>query len=776
MLNYIEITRMENSFTRFIDKAIRYCYYAIFFLVPIVMHPHTFELFEFNKMWITFGFTLVIMFLWIAKILATKKFVFQRTILDIPLALFALSQILSTIFSMDPHTSFWGYYSRFNGGLLSLFSYIFLYYGFATHLVTHDLPLFQNKSFRLIGVSLISGALVALWGFPSHFGADPTCLVFRGSLDVSCWTDSFQPTVRIFSTLGQPNWMAAYLAVLLPISLAYLIPFIARKKASIVQIASGSIILALLLYIDILFTRSQSGFLAVWMGLILFAGIVGYSFRKQKKSENIKTEKFVVKALLITGVLFLLFTFFMGTPVSFLQKFTLEGIRSTSQPAKIETKTTTKTTQTPDAGGELGGSDSARIRLIVWRGAFEIFKQHPLFGSGVETFAFAYYKVKPVEHNLTSEWDFLYNKAHNEYLNYLATTGILGLGTYLLFIGWFLYTSLKYLLSTILTNHAQENHNSLIVNHKSYLVAALTGGFVSILVSNFFGFSVVIINLFLFVIPILVYDIAGFGLSKQFVWNFGSEKSTKEELGLDGIQTLGIIIIGIVFLYLELVLYQYWIADQKYSLGYNLNKFAGVQGYIDAQKPLTEAVDIRPSENLYKNELSVNLATLALVAKEQNQATQAARLAEQAAKLSDEVVAENPNNVVYFKTRTRVYYAISQFNPTYFAEAIRSIEKSQELAPTDAKILYNEALLYGQEGNREKAIDILGQTIKLKHNYTDAYYARALMYNQQAGEVAKTDTVKAQELKEKARQDLKFILEKLDPNNKPVQELLKSIT
>ena len=41
-------------------------------------------------------------------------------------------------------------------------------------------------------------------------------------------------------------------------------------------------------------------------------------------------------------------------------------------------------------------------------------------------------------HNLTSEWDFLYNKAHNEYLNYLATTGLFGLGSYLLFIGVFL--------------------------------------------------------------------------------------------------------------------------------------------------------------------------------------------------------------------------------------------------------------------------------------------------------------------------------------------------
>jgi len=38
------------------------------------------------------------------------------------------------ILSLDPHTSIWGYYSRFNGGLLSIISYIFLYFAFVSNL------------------------------------------------------------------------------------------------------------------------------------------------------------------------------------------------------------------------------------------------------------------------------------------------------------------------------------------------------------------------------------------------------------------------------------------------------------------------------------------------------------------------------------------------------------------------------------------------------------------------------------------------------------------
>ncbi|KKP99309.1 MAG: O-antigen polymerase, partial [Candidatus Levybacteria bacterium GW2011_GWB1_36_18] len=97
---------------------------------------------------------------------------------------------------------------------------------------------------------------------------------------------------------------------------------------------------------------------------------------------------------------------------------------------------------------QLGGTDSGKIRLIVWRGAIDVWKNNPIFGTGVETFAYAYYKYRPIEHNLTSEWNFLYNKAHNEYLNYLATTGVFGLLSYLSFIAFFLFIFLATIFKT----------------------------------------------------------------------------------------------------------------------------------------------------------------------------------------------------------------------------------------------------------------------------------------------------------------------------------------
>src|SRR3989344_4066071 len=225
---------------RICNKVIEYSFYAAFLLIPLAIAGDTSELFELNKMWLAFCLGIIIACAWVIKSIVKKEFRIQKTPLDVPILLFFLSQLLSTIFSWDRHISIWGYYSRFNGGLLSIILYIFLYYAFVSNLISRGDPkekaglsaeagaLAEPRTAidivkRFLNLSIITAVIVSLWGIPSHFGYDPTCLVFRGNLDVSCWAADFQPTVRIFSTLGQPDWLAAYLSILLPVSIAFLL-------------------------------------------------------------------------------------------------------------------------------------------------------------------------------------------------------------------------------------------------------------------------------------------------------------------------------------------------------------------------------------------------------------------------------------------------------------------------------------------------------------------------------------------------------------------------
>jgi len=71
----------------------------------------------------------------------------------------------------------------------------------------------------------------------------------------------------------------------------------------------------------------------------------------------------------------------------------------------------------------------ATYRIYIWRNALSVYPEHPIIGSGPDTFL----NVFPEEsHGIVGEQ---YDKAHNEYLQILICQGILGLFCYLVFLG-----------------------------------------------------------------------------------------------------------------------------------------------------------------------------------------------------------------------------------------------------------------------------------------------------------------------------------------------------
>ncbi len=810
------------------NKVIEYSFYALFFLVPLFFVSNTSELFEFNKMWVTFALTIIITCAWFCKMIVERKFTIQRTPLDIPLMLFLISQAVATIFSIDPHISFWGYYSRFNGGFLSTLSYIILYYALASNfsviekryinshqdnsssflkrsiffmiaallfpltvfllvtmvgqsmlqvivfLISLLISLFLfvfslPKGFlkRLLGINLITGALVALWGFPSHFGYDPTCLIFRGTFDTSCWTDAFKPTIRIFSTLGQPAWLAAYIAVLLPLAIVLAIK-ISRNLKDYSHETTLNLFkdkyflvfyfLSIVFYLNLTFTNTRAGFVAFWIAVAIFWAVV---FIKKA----LHTQVFLRYLLLFT-LTFLLCNFFFEGPLGSFNKFTLPELVN-----RFSAKPAVQKSQSPvtSIANDSSITDSGNIRVLVWKGAIDIWKHYPLFGTGVETFAFAYYQFRPAAHNMTSEWDYLYNKAHNEYLNYLATTGIFGLVSYLAIIAIFLFLTAKYLYTYInLSSHAQgassEDKNTF------YLVLALLVGFISILISNFFGFSVVIMNLYLFLIPIIVLYIAGFiNPAKVFVFPKLRIANSSPAI-LTPYQLVGIGMLTIIGIYFLFTLLIFWLADVSYAMGYNLDH-AG--DYQHAFSYLSDAIQLRSDEPVFKDELAIDTAALGTAFLLQKDITNGQQFADEAVKLNDNSLASSPHNVVFWKDRVRIFYFLSQANlKKYLPQALDAAKKANQLAPSDAKISYNLGLLYDENGDVEKGIEVMENTIKLKPDYRDAHFALGLFYHEQA--IDKNNNVINPNAQEKAIAQMEYILKNISPTDTDAQKNLKS--
>ncbi len=399
-------------------KTVAFLIHLLVFVLPLTFFPKFSEIFEFPKIILVYAFTILIVFFWSLESIKQKKFVFKKSPLTLPIVIFLLSQTIATIISIDPRTSILGYYGRFHGGLLSWVSYAILYFAIVTFINTK-----QAKG--IIKTLLISVSIVAVWAGFEHIGASPSCLLISGAFDTNCFVQNVQE--RVFSTLGQPNWLAAVLVAAIPVSWA----FAMRAKNDRTYVA-----LSLLLFIALLFTKSRSGLLGFAVAFVIFW------LPSLKKHFSL---------LLLTATYCLLATVFVWNPF--------------------------KASDTPPVEGV---TESGDIRRIVWEGAFDLWKKYPILGTGVETFAFSYYETRPASHNTTSEWNFLYNKAHNEYLNFAATTGTVGLAAYAILILAMLKTLLK---------------------NKTAIGWALLAGFTSILVTNFFGFSTVTIGLLFFLYP-----------------------------------------------------------------------------------------------------------------------------------------------------------------------------------------------------------------------------------------------------------------------------------
>ena len=376
---------MRKKLAQIIDKAILFFYFALAIITPLLFTTITTELYEVPKMLFVYSGASIILFLTIAKFILNGKIELPKNLILISLSILFLSQIISTFASIDKYTSIFGFPSRLNGGLLSLFAYIII---FACAIVN----LSKIDAKKILMTIVVSALAVSLWGIPGHFDKDPSCLILSGQLTSGCWQKEFNPQSRIFSTLGQPNWLASYLVLVLPISLALVI----YHKADLQKIFFA--ITSVIIFWAIILTNSRSGLLGLGIAIVGLLLLLG----KDIISKNLKF-------LLPTAIALTIIVVIFRTGILERTEETLNKAGSLENP-------TTQLPNYPTIQLPIP-TDSSQIRLIVWKGTIDIFKKWPIFGTGPETFVSSYYFVRPLAHNQTSEWEFYYNKAHNEFLN-----------------------------------------------------------------------------------------------------------------------------------------------------------------------------------------------------------------------------------------------------------------------------------------------------------------------------------------------------------------------
>lgn len=379
------MTNKHNKHRSNLKNLIKGHLFLLVILLPLVFWLDTATIFALPKLLVLRIISISAVLFIVADFFLAKKMEIRIPKYALFLGIWILSLILSTIFSMTPYTSLYGQYGRYMG----LFTFLNL-----SIIPLYIVNYFSRKEIQeLIYVSICTSCLVALYGlfqYHNFFGlwAPP----FE-------WTDS--PQNRVFATMGHANHLGAYLAAHL-LMLAYTIS-LKNGKNRLSLVLLQILELGLITYILILTASRGAVFALILSAFILF--LLGTW--KNRKIIKKSLSKIVVSA----SVIIILVVFSAG--------FIVENI---SEIAIV--KRTEQTINTVEKG-------VIPDRLSFIYSSWSMFLDYPLTGTGLSTFRDAYSKYRRADYQIDGPGNVQYitvpEAAHNEYINTLATQGIIGL-------------------------------------------------------------------------------------------------------------------------------------------------------------------------------------------------------------------------------------------------------------------------------------------------------------------------------------------------------------
>lgn len=516
---------MPSRIAIFCDKILEIGWLAALITAPLFFNVYSSRVFEPDKITLLRSIALLMAGAWIIRQVerAFSGMSLRTWLKENPLALPTLGivfvNILSTIFSLAPTVSLWGSYQRLQG-LDTTLSYIAIFFLAASSLRS------RAQFDRAINTAILTSFPIAYYGVIQHYKLDP--LPWGGD------TSS-----RVAANMGNSIFVAAYLIMVVPLSLARWVETLSRATSQVSSrwvgigisafavaalavvwiidfwagvifaglIALGMVVYAIssranrrdfllvalytvhlaVLLVAIFFTQSRGPWLGLAGGLFAFALL--YALVRG-------TRKFVLGsiALAVVGVVFLTAFNLPSSPLDSLKKVPYVGRLGNI----LETE-----------------SGTGKVRELIWQGDVPLILPHaplwspttgddalnllrPLIGYGPEAMYVAYNPFYPPDLAHLEARNASPDRSHNETFDSLVTTGLFGFVAYIfLFISVF-YFGLKSL--GMIESKGQRN---------AFIALWLGGGFVSAVVFglwrgwNFLGVALpfgMILGFFIFLV------------------------------------------------------------------------------------------------------------------------------------------------------------------------------------------------------------------------------------------------------------------------------------
>lgn len=489
---------MPSRIAIFCDKILEMGWLAALITAPLFFNVYSSRVFEPDKIALVRSIALVMAGAWIVRQIErafggmNPRLWLKENPLALPTLVVVLVNIVSTIFSVAPGVSLWGSYQRLQG-LDTTLSYIAIFFLAASSLRM------RAQFDRAINTTILTSFPIAYYGLIQHYKLDP--LPWGGD------TSS-----RVAANMGNSIFVAAYLIMVVPLSLARWIETLGRVTsnarsrwagigitvfamvalavvwaidfwagvafAGLIAIGMTGYALATrtnrrdfllvalytvhlaALFVAIFFTQSRGPWLGLAGGLFAFALL--YALVRG-------TRRFVLGsiALAVLGVVFLTAFNLPSSPLDSLKKVPYVGRLGNI----LETE-----------------SGTGKVRELIWQGAVPLILPHaplwspttgddalnpvrPLIGYGPEAMYVAYNPFYPPDLAHLEARNASPDRSHNETFDSLVTTGLFGFAAYiLLFISVF-YFGLKSL-----------GMIESVGQRTAFIALWLGGGFVSALV------------------------------------------------------------------------------------------------------------------------------------------------------------------------------------------------------------------------------------------------------------------------------------------------------
>jgi len=635
---------------------------SLVFLLPVIFISSriadTFSL----KAFVLFLVTYVTLFVWSIKSLKADKFKIPFNLISLFAVLVVLVNLASSLFSNNFFLNFWGRDFGFDTSisLISMFLLFFLcsFMFQKTKNVTYAYLALLASTFLVVIVHLVIIIFPSLIPNLGFFFTNTTNTIGK-------WFD-----LGVFTGLS---------TILTLVSLEFL------KMTKKVKIFAY-VFLGLTLILQFLIGFSELWFVLGGFSLIFFIYFLVTS-RTLRKDDNVKLPMASLAVLIISFIVL------------------ISGLSLNSQAQNFLNISFT----------DLRPSISVNYEIIK-----QSTIESPILGNGPSTFSTAWINYKPDSVNLSELWDVDFRYGYGLIPTYLATTGSLGIISWLLFLGMFVYLGFISLFKTTKTS---------------------TGKY--IMVSSFIGSFYMWVMTVIY-IPSLVNLFLTFILTSIFVAALYREELIKvKEFSISENPKYGFlyifVVVGILIGSITIV---YNFTEKFISNIYNQQGAVAFQqgDILLAEQKIVSALSLEQNDNLLIN-LSDVRQLLALQAQNNTELSETDRStlfqnylssSIQSASAAVEYDPSNYNNFLYLG---QIFTDLVSLEiEGVEGRAIEFIEEARRLNPKNPKISLALARIYSATDDFDKAKELINEAIEKKSNYTDAVYLLSQI-NVQEGEI-----------------------------------------